>query len=121
MAAPAGKTPAENTRSENASGSRRLILGFFIMAVTLAGCMFTYKLFAFLKTIRKDELAGFAFDPIVIYALVAIGFLCLLGWAFMTGQFHDIERAKYEMIERFDEQERAEFGTRTDASRGGEV
>jgi hypothetical protein len=70
--------------------------------------MFTYKLFAFLKTIKRDELAGFAFDPILVYALVAMGFLCLLAWAFLTGQFRDIERPKYEMLERFDEQERAE-------------
>jgi hypothetical protein len=70
--------------------------------------MFIYKLFAFLKTIKRDELAGFAFDPIIIYALVAMGFLCLLAWAFLTGQFRDIERPKYEMLERFEEQERAE-------------
>ena len=70
--------------------------------------MFTYKLFAFLTTIRRDELAGFAFDPIVIYAVVAIGFLFMLGWAFLSGQFKDVERPKYEMLERFAEQERAE-------------
>lgn len=90
-------------------GARKGILAFFIAAVTLAGCMFTYKLFAFLTTIRKDELAGFAFDPIVIYGLVAAGFLLLLGWAFLTGQFRDIEAAKHEMLTRFDEQERAEM------------
>ena len=87
---------------------RRAVLGFFVLAVTAAGCMFTYKLFAFLKTIKRDELAGFAFDPILIYALVAMGFLCLLAWAFLTGQFRDLERAKYDMLERFEEQERAE-------------
>ena len=107
------------TRIESDSGSRRWILGFFIMAVTVAGCMFTYKLFAFLKTIKRDELAGFAFDPIVIYALVALGFLCLLGWAFMSGQFHDIERPKYEMLERFAEQERAEADVESNERRGG--
>jgi nitrogen fixation-related uncharacterized protein len=83
---------------------------FFVLAVLAAGCMFTYKLFAFLSTIRRDELAGFAFDPIVIYGMVAIGFLFLLGWAYLSGQFRDIERPKYEMFERFDEQERRERG-----------
>jgi nitrogen fixation-related uncharacterized protein len=61
-----------------------------------------------LKTIKKDELAGFAFDPIMVYAFVAIGFLCMLAWAYLTGQFRDIERPKYELFERFDEQERQE-------------
>ena len=54
----------------------------------------------------------------MIYALVAMGFLCLLGWAFVTGQFHDIERPKYEMLERFEEQERAEAEQRREARRG---
>ena len=81
---------------------------FFVCAVTVAGCMFTYKLFSFLKTIRRDELAGFAFDPIIIYGFVSMGFLCLLGWAYLTGQFRDVERPKHDMLERFDEQERAE-------------
>ncbi len=88
--------------------ARRPILIFFVSAVTVAGCMFTYKLFAFLKTIRRDELAGFAFDPILTYGIVAMGFLCLLAWAFMAGQFRDPERAKYDMLQRFAEQERTE-------------
>ena len=85
-----------------------------MLACTAAGCMFVYKLFAFLKTIKRDELAGFAFDPIIVYALVAMGFLCLLAWAYLTGQFREIERPKYEMFRRFAEQERAEFGAGED-------
>ena len=79
---------------------------FFVIAVTAAGCMFTFKLFAFLKTIKRDEMAGFAFDPILVYAFVAMGFLCLLAWAYLTGQFRDIEAPKHEMLVRFEEQER---------------
>jgi len=90
------------------SNPRKAIHAFFILACVTAGCMFIYKLFSFLRTIKRDELAGFAFDPIMIYAFVAMGFLFLLAWAFLTGQFKDIERAKYEMLERFEEQERAE-------------
>ena len=70
--------------------------------------MFIFKLFSFLKTIKRDELAGFAFDPILVYGMVAMGFLCLLAWAFLSGQFHDIERPKHDMLKRFEEQERAE-------------
>ena len=99
-----------NTKPPPGPKTKRAIHVFFILAVTVAGCMFTFKLFSFLKTIKRDELAGFAFDPILIYAFVAMGFLCLLAWAYLTGQFRDVERAKYDMLERFDEQERAEFG-----------
>ena len=75
---------------------RRAVHVFFVLAVTAAGCMFCYKLFSFLKTIKRDELAGFAFDPILVYGFVAMGFLCLLAWAYLTGQFRDVERPKYE-------------------------
>lgn len=102
----------EPERPSEGAKARRPILTFFVFAVTVAGCMFTYKLFQFLTTIRRDELAGFAFDPIIIYAIVAIGFLCLLAWAFLTGQFRDIERPKHEMLERCKEQERAEAALR---------
>lgn len=88
--------------------ARRSIHVFFVTACLLAGVMFTFKLHEFLRTIKRDELIGFAHDPILIYAFVAIGFLCLLGWAFMTGQFRGIETTKVEMLERFEAQERAE-------------
>ena len=81
---------------------------FFVLFVLAAGSLFVYKLFAFLSTIKRDELAGFAFDPIIVYAFVAMGFLMLLLWAWMTGQFRDIERPKHDMLKRFEEQERAE-------------
>ena len=103
------------TSESRARQSRRWtgVHTFFVIACTAAGCMFIYKLFSFMKTIKRDELAGFAFDPIIVYAFVAMGFLCLLAWAYLTGQFRDIERPKYEMFRSFAEQERAEFGGRT--------
>lgn len=85
------------------------IMIFFCTAVTVAGCMFIYKLSQFLTTIRKDELAGFAFDPIVVYGVVAAGFLFMLAWAFLSGQFRDVESPKYEMIERFKADEASEI------------
>jgi hypothetical protein len=88
--------------------TRRFVHTFFVTACLTAGVMFTFKLHEFLRTIKRDELVGFAHDPILVYAFVAIGFLCLLGWAFMTGQFRGIERTKLEMLERVEAQERAE-------------
>lgn len=90
----------------------RAIHTFFVLAISVAGCMFIYKLFAFLKTIKKDELAGFAFDPIIVYGFVAMGFLFLLAWAYLSGQFNQIEKPKHEMLERFFEQEREEAARR---------
>jgi hypothetical protein len=88
--------------------TRRIVHTFFIAACLTAGVMFTFKLHEFLRTIKRDELVGFAHDPILIYAFVATGFLCLMGWAFMSGQFRGIERTKVEMLERVEAQERAE-------------
>ena len=85
------------------------IMIFFCTAVTVAGCMFIFKLSQFLATIRKDELAGFAFDPIIVYGVVAAGFLFMLAWAFLSGQFRDVESPKYEMIERFKADEASEI------------
>ncbi len=81
---------------------------FFITAVLIAGGMFCFKLYSFLSTIKRDELAGFAYDPMITYAFVAMGFLCLLGWAYASGQFRDIEKPKYDMLDRFDRQERSD-------------
>ncbi len=81
---------------------------FFTAVCLIAGGMFFFKLHEFLRTIKKDELAGFAFDPILTYGFVALGFFFLLVWAFMTGQFKDIEKTKHEMIERVLQQEREE-------------
>jgi len=94
-------------------GSRRFTRGFhafFIVVSVAAGIMFVFKLFSFMMTIKREELAGFAFDPILVYAFVAAGFVFLLGWAYLTGQFRDIERPKYDMFERLEEQERQEAG-----------
>jgi nitrogen fixation-related uncharacterized protein len=94
------------------SGASRLrwraIHAFFAVVCCVAGALFFFKLHEFLRTIKRDELAGFAFDPIVIYGLVAIGFFLLLAWAFLTGQFKDIEKTKHEMLERVFRQEREE-------------
>jgi nitrogen fixation-related uncharacterized protein len=93
---------------EQSKTTVRMVHLIFITAALSAGGMFVFKLFSFMKTIKRDEMAGFAFDPIVTYGFVAMGFLFLLGWAYMTGQFRDIERPKYDMLERFKEQERLE-------------
>lgn len=95
--------------SQPTRAARRSVFGpvhvFMILACTTAGCIFVYKLFQFFETVKRDELAGFAFDPMLQYGFVAAGFLFLLAWAYLSGQFRDVERPKYEMFERYAEQE----------------
>ena len=94
------------SRPERAFGPVHAVFVVFVLA---AGGLFFFKLFSFLATIKRDELAGFAFDPIVQYGFVAMGFLCLLVWAYLTGQFRDIERPKHDMLEREIRHDHAEF------------
>jgi nitrogen fixation-related uncharacterized protein len=104
-------TKQSNDSELETPGAKRLRTGFHMFFITIcvaAGGMFIFKLFSFMKTIKREEMDGFAFDPIMIYALVAMGFLTLLVWAYLTGQFRDIEGPKYEMLERFHEQEQEE-------------
>ncbi|NUP96328.1 MAG: hypothetical protein HUU28_09210 [Planctomycetaceae bacterium] len=98
---PASKQPLSRRRW-------RTIHVVFTAVCLAAGCMFFFKLHEFLRTIKKDELAGFAFDPILTYGFVAVGFFLLLVWAFLTGQFKDVEKTKHEMLDRVFRQEREE-------------
>ena len=87
----------------------------FLVAATAAGCMFLNKLFQFWSTNLKGDLAGFGGKPIVVYLLVAAGFLFLLAWAFLTGQFRDVEGPKYDLFDKYNEQVRAEAAARHDS------
>jgi nitrogen fixation-related uncharacterized protein len=100
--------PAADPAPERRTARWRGVHAFFVAVCAIAGAMFFFKLHEFLRTIKKDELAGFAADPILTYGFVAVGFFLLLVWAFLSGQFRDVERTKHEMLERIDEQERAE-------------
>ena len=91
---------------------------FFITACAFGGTVFVFKLVAFMKTIKSEEMVGFAYDPIIVYGFVALGFMFMLGWAFLAGHFRDIEAPKYEKWERFNEQERAENRARLRAEGG---
>ena len=80
----------------------------FFAGCVFGGLVFCGKLFAFLRTLKSEEMSDFAADPIIIYGFVTAGFLCLLAWAYMTGQFRDIEAPKHEMLTRFAEVEKME-------------
>lgn len=91
------------TTSPRSSGGRTALHVAVGLVSAAAGCVFIFKLTQFLRTIRRDELQGFAFDPILVYSTVALGFLMLLSWAFLTGQFSRIEEPKHEILRLQDE------------------
>ena len=72
----------------------------------LSGIAFAYKVAEFMFTMSNDDFAG-AFDvPIIVYFIVAAGWLALLVWCFMTGKFGEMERAKFDMLAQEEEYER---------------
>jgi cbb3-type cytochrome oxidase maturation protein len=87
--------------------------------VLTAGTAFLFKLIEFFVTATSqgaDALASFLI-PVLNYLLVAAGFLCLFLWAYSSGQFRDVEHAKYRMLElqqEIDRQEALRRGARTE-------
>ena len=82
----------------------RIGLTAFLGTVSvLAGIGFLVKLYEFWVSLEDKDIVGFAIAPLANYFLVAGGFLALLIWAFLSGQFSDTEKAKTDLLE---EQER---------------
>jgi len=70
-----------------------------ILGVTFAAGTFIYKLIEITETIPMNEVAGFAVMQVITYFLVAIGFFSLFIWSFLKGDFKDIEKVKYKVLE----------------------
>jgi hypothetical protein len=81
---------------------RRLFLWLFSAAMILvAGTAFAFKLIEFVHTATRrgpDALGSFLI-PVLNYLLVAAGFGLLFLWAYFRGQFRDVERPKYRMLQ----------------------
>ena len=106
-------------RQRTSRAAQRFLWPFSVLMVLIAGGAFTLKLIDFFVTATTrgpDALASFLI-PVLNYLLVAAGFFCLFLWAYLTGQFRDVEGPKYRMLEmqrRIAEQERREAaGERT--------
>lgn len=70
-----------------------------ILGVTFASLTFSYKVIEFVKTVPRGEVAGFAAIQVITYLLIAIGFFFLFLWSFLKGDFKDMEKAKYRVLE----------------------
>jgi hypothetical protein len=87
------------------STSRAIIIWSMVVGLILSGIAFAYKVAEFMFTMTSPDFAG-SFDvPVIVYFAIALGWLCILGWCFATGTFHEMERAKLEMLAREEEYE----------------
>lgn len=81
-------------------GPSRFVLWFFLVAALLAGVGFGVKIYEFAEDLLADQGIGFAGAHLVTYGFVAAGFLLLLAGTFLRGHYADIEKPKFELLER---------------------
>lgn len=92
------------SRGRPRSARNPLWVWIFLWSMTiLAGSGFIFKLIEFTLAWAKGGAASFAIVPVVSYLAVAAGFLCIFLWSFNRGEYKDVERAKYRMLELQDE------------------
>ncbi len=89
---------------------RRFMLVFFGFVVLGCGLGFGYKLYEFIHDLTAENGLRFAGAHILTYLLVAGGFGLLLIYAFIAGQFSDIEQPKYHLLEEEIRLDHEEFG-----------
>jgi hypothetical protein len=78
-----------------------LFMGAWVVGgVTFSALTFVYKVIEIIDTVPAGEVAGFAVMQVITYLLVALGFFCLFLWSFLKGDFREMERAKYRLLER---------------------
>lgn len=78
-----------------------IIPAVLTLAIVICGIAFFFKLYKFSSTLwgSGSDMLGFALIPVSNYLMVAGGFFLLLIWAFLKGQFANIEQAKYDLID----------------------
>ena len=105
-------TTAQDTGTVRQDGGpfRVFMARFFLTVVALEGLGFVYKLWEFFEDLSNSAGLRFAGAHLLSYLLVAGGFLALLGYSFLTGQFAAIEQPKHDLLQKEIERDRAEFG-----------
>jgi hypothetical protein len=92
--------------SHPARPERILLWAAMVIGIFAAGVAFIYKIAEFIFTLNESSVQGFADVPVTIYFVVAGGWLSLLVWCFVSGQFKNVEEPKYEMLRLEEEYER---------------
>ncbi len=82
--------------------AQRLTLIFTMLVFFVpAGFGFAVKLYEFLAVANDGASEGtFMLVPVLNYFIVFMGMLCMLAWAATNGMFRDIEKPKFDMLER---------------------
>ena len=89
------------TSEAKLSRKHKILLWLFVLFLLVPGAIgFLDKLVMFFRVLFTTQDGGFAILPILNYLLVAAGMLCLFAWAVAHGMFRDIEKPKYDMLER---------------------
>lgn len=96
---PADQRPQPATDAGPSMKVHKFVWGFGVFMVLVAGGGFGFKLYEFISTFGSGGPLQFAIFPVVTYLLVAAGFGCLFIWAYLRGQFKNVEAAKYRMLE----------------------
>lgn len=101
----AGPNPADASAGDEvqSKAKRGFVFYFSLLVIGMAGSAFGFKLVEFAITFRGNEPVRVAIVPVMTYLIVAGGFACLFLWAWTTGQFKNVERVKYRMMEMQDE------------------
>ena len=99
-------------------GTRRFLWIFSVAMVVTAGTAFAFKLIEFIHTATTTgpSAMGSFLIPVLNYLMVAAGFGLLFLWAYLSGQFRDLESAKYRMLELQREIDRDEAAAKRSAS-----
>ncbi len=74
------------------------VMGILILVPSVYG--FGSKFIEFIKLAQTGQEGAFALAPIVNYLLASTGFFLLFFWAIGLGMFREIERPKFELLER---------------------
>ena len=102
----------ETTHAEPRGKRYWVWVGVVALGLLAAGSGFVFKLTEFIKVVKTGEAEGFAVVPVVTYFCVTAGFVCLFIWNYLRGGFHDVERPKYDMLERHEEIDRHDLAAR---------
>ena len=99
--------------------TRNFLWVFGVGMVVTAGTAFVFKLseFIYVATLPEDQgLVSFLL-PVLNYLVVALGFASLFVWAYLRGEFRDVEKTKVRMLEMQDQIDRVEMAAAVAAAR----
>jgi nitrogen fixation-related uncharacterized protein len=74
---------------------RGMMWAFAIISALALGTL----LVSIVSLLRSGQLTGYAVLTSLSYLAVALGFLFIITWAFLRGQFRDVEAPKYKVLE----------------------